>query len=102
MYKDKTTDDSRVFDEKLTITVYTTDTCLFCKKALEIVRETVEKTSFPGHLEIVEQDLQDEHSLHKEINTLPAIKVGDRVFVGIPSSDDVEDLIALATITDPD
>ncbi len=86
---------------RLTITVYTTDHCIFCKEAMRVVKRTARKClPLVGFLNLVEHNLErTERNAHTHVNAVPTIEVGPMTFVGIPSSEDIEFLINQAVLS---
>ncbi|RLI48685.1 MAG: hypothetical protein DRO73_08605 [Candidatus Thorarchaeota archaeon] len=84
----------------LTITVYTSEKCIFCKEAVRVVRETANRLRGVANLlDIIEEDTPLKDKNAGGITAVPAIRVGDSLFVGVPSSEDVEFLINRALLS---
>ncbi len=79
----------------LQITVFTSKSCLLCEQAMATVREVARRVRQYGpEIEIVEHvidELNNADSLR--IDTLPSIRIGERTLVGLPSPDDIENII---------
>ncbi len=79
----------------LKITVFTSKSCLLCEQAITTLNEVAQRIRKYGpELEIVEQPIDDTHTQDLiRIDTLPAIRIGDHVMLGLPSPDDLESFI---------
>ena len=82
--------------EPLRINIYTSQHCAFCNDALEVVHSTVDKISYIGkHVQVVETAIDDKPSLVEDLDilALPMIQIGHLRIIGLPRSEDIEQLI---------
>lgn len=84
------------FTSPLTVTVYTSGSCAFCKQAVDLVREVADKLNeYTPAINVVEKHLELETNCNevRDVTALPAIRVGTSCIVGLPRVEDVESLI---------
>ncbi len=80
----------------LTVTVYTSGGCAFCKQAVDLVREVADKLNeYTPAINVVEKHMELEKNCNElgDVTALPAIRVGTSCLVGLPRVEDVESLI---------
>ncbi|MFW9966607.1 MAG: glutaredoxin family protein [Candidatus Thorarchaeota archaeon] len=78
------------------ITIFTSDTCVFCNEAMEAVKEAVRRVPFyQPYIEIVESpvDRQPTISENYQVLAVPTVFVANTRIVGMPRVDDLEQLI---------
>ncbi len=88
-------------DDSSYIHVYTSKTCAFCSKTLEIVRAVVAGMDvYDIDMHVIEKKVED-ILIEKEdldILTVPLTVIGDCKIIGLPREDDVKDLIHQAML----
>ena len=85
------------------IQVFTSKSCPFCKKALEIVNEVVENMAiYESGIRVIERKVEDypEKTEVHSIFAVPFILIGNSSIVGLPNEDEVQDLIHQAMLAD--
>jgi hypothetical protein len=90
---------------KIEINVFTGKECAFCVEAMQHVQDAVEKVDcYDKALEIVERSVDDDPELAKvlDILALPVVMVGRLRVIGIPQTEDVEELIHWAMLIERD
>ena len=90
-------------EKEACIQVFTSKTCPFCKKALEIVNEVVENMDiYEAGIRVVERKVEDypEKSELYSIFAVPFILIGSSSIVGLPNEDEVQDLIHQAMLAE--
>ncbi|MHA1959460.1 MAG: thioredoxin domain-containing protein [Candidatus Thorarchaeota archaeon] len=88
--------------KRVTVTVFTSDTCAFCNEALELVREVASDISRNDNLvEVIESRLDERPDLvdKMDIMALPTILVGHSRITGMPQYSDVEQLVHMSILT---
>jgi protein-disulfide isomerase len=83
-------------EDMMKITVFTSTQCHFCNEAVRVVEKTLEGLPFYEPLiEIVETAIEDEPDLIENLDILavPTIFVSKSRIVGLPRTEDVEQLI---------
>ncbi|MHA1934932.1 MAG: glutaredoxin family protein [Candidatus Thorarchaeota archaeon] len=88
--------------DPLKITVYTSDRCVFCKDALSLVEEARKNLSYYApRMEVVESPIDENPKLVEKLSILavPTIFVGDTRLTGIPSKEDLEEIIHKTMLT---
>ncbi|UCE11198.1 MAG: hypothetical protein JSW61_04475 [Candidatus Thorarchaeota archaeon] len=86
---------------KVTVTVFTSKTCAFCSKALELAREVASDIScYEGPVEVVESRIDERPELVEqlEILALPTILVGQSRLIGLPNQGDIEELVHMSML----
>ncbi len=82
--------------EPIRITIFTSDTCLFCNQAREIVKEAVERVPFyQPYIEVVESPVDKKPALTErhQVLAVPTVFVANSRIIGMPRVDDLEQLI---------
>jgi len=82
--------------DPIRITIFTSDTCVFCNEAKEAVKEAVRRVPFyQPYIEIVESpvDRQPAISENYQVLAVPTVFVANTRIVGTPRVDDLEQLI---------
>ena len=88
--------------DPLKITVYTSERCVFCKDAISLVEEARKNLSYYlPRMEVVESPIDENPKLMEKLSILavPTIFVGDTRLTGIPSKEDLEELIHKTMLT---
>ncbi len=88
--------------KRVTVTVFTSDTCAFCNKALELVKEVASDISgYENLVEVVESRLDERPDLVEQMDilALPTISVGHSRIIGMPEYSDVEQLVHMSILT---
>jgi protein-disulfide isomerase len=91
--------------DPLKITVYTSERCVFCKDAISLVEEARKNLSYYSpRMEVVESHIDENPKLMEKLSILavPTIFVGDTRITGIPSKEDLEELIHKTMLTKTD
>ncbi len=90
-------------DDVSCIRVYTSNSCPFCSKTLEIVRDIAQSMEiYQTQLQVIEkkiEDLPNEAELNN-ILAIPLTIIGESRIVGLPREDEVKDLIHQAMLAD--
>ncbi|MEM2142667.1 MAG: hypothetical protein QXS20_05860 [Candidatus Thorarchaeota archaeon] len=84
------------YRQDLTVTVYTDEKCAFCGQALEVVRQSAERLRDQDvYVNIVVQqiDWPAGRAGTNDIRAIPAIRVGSAVLTGIPTHEELENVI---------
>ena len=82
--------------DSMKITVFTSNKCHFCNEAVRVVEETLEGLPFyEPYVDVVEADIDKEPELTEnlEILAVPTILVSRVRVIGLPRSEDIEQLI---------
>jgi protein-disulfide isomerase len=83
-------------EPNLHITVFTSQQCLFCKSALQAAREAATRLSETGlSVEVVESPIEQHFEYFEErgILAVPVTVVGTDQIVGVPSAEDLENMV---------
>lgn len=86
----------------ITVSVFTSGGCVFCKEALAMVREVTKNLCYDQlGVEIVELPLDEKPDLAKflEISAVPTIQIGRSRVVGLPRIEELENLMHEAVLT---
>ena len=82
--------------EPLRIEVYTSQYCVFCDDAVKAVKSAACRLTYlTNHVEVKETPIDDNPGLIEALNiiALPMIQVGHARVIGIPSPEDIEQLV---------
>ena len=85
------------------IEVFTSDTCPFCTKTLEIVNQVAQSlTIYDPPIQVIERDVEEnlEKTERHNILAVPFILIGDSSIVGLPGEDEVKELIHQAMLAE--
>jgi len=86
----------------ITVSVFTSGGCVFCKEALAIVREAARNLSYDKlGIEIVELPVDEKPDLVEclDIMAVPTIQIGRARLVGLPNIEEIESLMHGAILT---
>lgn len=82
--------------EPIRITIFTSDQCVFCNEAKEVVKEAVGRVPFyQPYIEVVETPVEKAPKKveHHQVLAVPTVFVARSRIVGMPRVDDLEQLI---------
>ena len=85
------------------IEVFTSNTCPFCTKTLEIVNQVARSlTIYDPPLQVIERDVEEylDRTERHNILAVPFILIGDSSIVGLPCEDEVKELIHQAMLAE--
>ncbi|MHA2072564.1 MAG: glutaredoxin family protein [Candidatus Thorarchaeota archaeon] len=94
--------DASVTPDPIRITIFTSDTCLFCNEAREIVKEAVERVPFyQPYIEVVESPVDKRPAMTErhQVLAVPTVFVANSRIIGMPRVDDLEQLIHQEMLT---
>lgn len=89
----------------ITVSVFTSDGCVFCKEALAMIHEAAKNLSYDQlAVKIVELPLDERPDLARslEIVAVPTIQIGRSRVVGLPLVEEIESLMHEAVLTPDD
>ncbi len=89
-------DTSSKESESLKVNVFTSSNCTFCNEALDAAFEVAEKFNHMQlSVEVIETSVEDRPDVIELFNAiaLPMIVVGNSKIIGLPRSEDIENLI---------
>ncbi|RDE12927.1 MAG: hypothetical protein C4K47_06985 [Candidatus Thorarchaeota archaeon] len=85
----------------ITVSVFTSGGCVFCKEALAMIREVTKNLSYDDlGIEIVELPVDEKPDLVKSLDILavPTIQIGRSRVVGLPNVEELENLMHEAVL----
>ena len=88
--------------DSLKINVFTSPSCAFCNEALEAAREAARKfNQLNLPIEVVETSVEEQPEIIEALNViaLPMILIGKSQIVGLPRSEDIEQLLHQAVLS---
>ena len=89
-------DEFFIESEALRINVFTSSSCTFCNEALEAAKKAAEKFHQLNHpIEVIETSVEEHPEIIEALNViaLPMILIGKSQIIGLPSSEDIEQLL---------
>ena len=82
--------------EPLKIKVFTSKSCSFCNEAMDAACKAANAfRKFNFNIEVVETSVEEQPEVIEELNAiaLPMILIGNSRIIGLPSSEDIEQLL---------
>ncbi len=88
--------------DSMKINVFTSSSCTFCHEALEAAHEAAGKfNQLNLSIEVVETSVEEEPEIVEALNiiALPMILIGKSQIIGLPRSEDIEQVLHYTVLT---